>query len=1533
MEVKAKSFDPTRLNIKLENNNWNKFKRLYLAICYSIGVEETNLDAAGEDALPSTKEFKKSWQAAYSLLATHISDELDHLVFQHPTGDLLSCWKSIKAHFHGTSRGSRRNRRNAFNNMTMQPTGQTFSRYAALLRIERDDINEAYGDDEKERKISDAELIDALIEGVSKYHHSTFESIITIMDESKDDMTYNEIVNKMLPIAQKAGLEGEGMPHESNFVQQQQHERAYAMDDKYIYGRIRNPHLQPCYNYFEQGECSFGDKCRYSHSSTQNPSLRPQVVRPPPDTRLPRIARRDDEHKKSSYNPPSQPTTSRASNRVIRCGYCKVRNHHANNCPKKKKDEARLDKMVNAAEQMQKALAAMQLRISSADDGNEAASDSGEATDHATTAYLSGEEQEEEVCKYDYYSESSDYDFTFVAEEEKKVKNSRFSGFPRFFYVTSFILTISHWINLSTVVSLKRYLLPLSLALLALLALPQVYNHDYDESTDKGYVLSASHVPKSFAIDSGATIHLVGDKSLFLPGSTSAADVRVKVANGKVVRSTLSGDVLLESVDDHGALLTLPLKKAYYIPGLSKNLVSVPQLDKKDYRTVMENGICVITDSKSKKRVLFAWLHSLYEVCPAPEELHLTLDNNSTLEYMTPPKLNNLQLWHHRLGHRSEEYCRKVIPGIPKSDRLGFCEVCARAKLKKKGFSRMGTPHNKASKPAEHLCTDTCEMPTVSIQGNKYFGIVMCLHSRFSYFIAMSSKTQFVTKFSNLLTHLWNRFSRYPAFLRSDQGTEYDNNAMQQLCEEKGIEFTMSTTQNPNQNSHAENRIQRSLSCIRSMLTHSGHGPSYWQYAGEYSVYIDNRIAHASLDYATPISKFRCDSSNIYTDVDLRHVHVFGCQAFARIPDPRLPSKLSDRSEECIFLGVDSKIRGYILQRVNGGAIFTSRDIVVNELVFPKRRTTSLHNQFVPNSTKILSTPIATPTPTTTQPAVSVASPELRRSKRGWHPSGASLRTIAEANLVLGSDDHLETQAVESAMAIFNDPPHRGVMLNGPHCDEFIEGEKEELEALKRNNTWTVVDIPPGVKPISCRWVYKYKLHKDNTVKQHKCRLVARGFEQIFGLNYHETFAAVALTKSFRALMAITVPLDWFHVQLDVNNAFLFSRVDEPVHMRFPPGYPGPRGKCLLLLKSIYGLKQAGRNWAKSFQKKLLDLGFVQLKTDNCVFVLFHSKGRVIISVHVDDVGLHAETREVADFVIDSLSSYFSMKDPEPLGQYLGMDIEKQEDGSYLVHQRAYIERMLERYNMENANCAPTPAPPKHVFTKRDPDSVSAKDKPYRSLIGSLLYASICTRPDIAQAVNVLAQFNEDPTQEHWTAAKRVLRYLKGTKHQGIVFKKLPRFAHSVEVKSFSDADWAQDKDSRKSRTGLVIYINGSPAIWLSKKQATHALSSCEAELIAITEAIKELLWLRNFLTELKVEFTDPIDLFIDNQAAIALSRDPVNHSASKHIELRYWFILEAISNGFIRPVYVPTGENIADLFTKSPSIAIFRKFAKQLLS
>jgi hypothetical protein len=295
------------------------------------------------------------------------------------------------------------------------------------------------------------------------------------------------------------------------------------------------------------------------------------------------------------------------------------------------------------------------------------------------------------------------------------------------------------------------------------------------------------------------------------------------------------------------------------------------------------------------------------------------------------------------------------------------------------------------------------------------------------------------------------------------------------------------------------------------------------------------------------------------------------------------------------------------------------------------------------------------------------------------------------------------------------------------------------------------------------------------------------------------------------------------------------------------------------------------------------------------------------------------------------------MKDLGDVSTYLGMNVEQVNNTAQLT-QDSYIQRMVSRFELAEAKPMATPLPAGVQLLKADQPSTdeerqSMASTPYRALIGSLLYAARGARPDVAYAVAALSKHNQTPGPKHWSYATRVLSYLKGTPTKGIEFSRKQSYDEKLCVEIFSDSGWGSNTEDRKSISGFVVCLNGMPVSWSSRTHKSTALSSCEAEFLALSEATREAVWLYNFLTELDVGFVQPITIRVDNQSAIKLAENPVAHQRSKHIDVRYFRIHEEVAKGKIKIVYVPTDENLADVLTKSPSIEAFSNSVGKLLS
>ena len=474
---------------------------------------------------------------------------------------------------------------------------------------------------------------------------------------------------------------------------------------------------------------------------------------------------------------------------------------------------------------------------------------------------------------------------------------------------------------------------------------------------------------------------------------------------------------------------------------------------------------------------------------------------------------------------------------------------------------------------------------------------------------------------------------------------------------------------------------------------------------------------------------------------------------------------------------------------------------------------------------------------------------------------------------------------------------------------------QKEYNSIMKNDTWTLVPRPKDAKVVKSRWVL---LMKDNGL--HKARFCAKGFTQRWGEDYDETFAPVAKYASIRTLFVLLAGRKKAKVhQMDVNTAFLYSILDEIVYVEQPEGFvvPGKEDFVCLLGKALYGLKQSPRAWFHLIAEVLYDFDFKQSTADPCIWIHENENGeRIYIALYVDDLIIAGDNEDDILTIKRRLSERFEMKDLGIAKKFLGIEIEYGSDESVKLHQNQYIQRLIERHGMGECNPVATPLDTSVKLTSITAEEAPADPQEYARIVGGLTFAACVTRPDIACAVGQLSQFLNNPSSTHMQAAKRVLRYLQGTSALGITYRPPP-----LKLQGYSDANWAGDMDTRRSTTGYVVMLNNGAIAWKSRRQPTVALSTMESEYMALTDATKELVWVKSLLAELGYsngKSNDPTDLFSDNQGAIALAKNPVSHSRAKHIDIRHHFVREAIQDRIIWVQYIPTAEMTADSLTKA---------------
>ena len=386
--------------------------------------------------------------------------------------------------------------------------------------------------------------------------------------------------------------------------------------------------------------------------------------------------------------------------------------------------------------------------------------------------------------------------------------------------------------------------------------------------------------------------------------------------------------------------------------------------------------------------------------------------------------------------------------------------------------------------------------------------------------------------------------------------------------------------------------------------------------------------------------------------------------------------------------------------------------------------------------------------------------------------------------------------------------------------------------------------------------------------------------------------------------------------------------IDCELYLEQPPGFVQGDGNNNVwkLKKSIYGLKQSGRNWNLMLHDYLTDNGFIQSAVDPCMYTRKANDSTVMMLVWVADILIAGTDTKCIDEVKRELKLKFNMSDFGTLSYFLGIEF-KFGDNIVKMDQSLYLKKVLKRFGMEE--CKPRKTPCDHNFTFSNTDDKIVNVRFYRELVGSLIYAMTCTRPDISWIVSKLSQYLSCPTVEHHTCAKQVLHYIKGSLNYNLTFGKSDK---PLSITGYSDSDWAGSVDDRKSISGYCFKLNGGLISWKSKKQNTIALSSCEAEYMGLTLAIQEGLFLIQLMKDMDTSGEyDYFTLYGDNQGSLALAKNPVKHHRSKHIDVRYHFIRDHIKKGTVDLHYVPTSDNQADVFTKALAKVSFEKCVNNL--
>ena len=796
--------------------------------------------------------------------------------------------------------------------------------------------------------------------------------------------------------------------------------------------------------------------------------------------------------------------------------------------------------------------------------------------------------------------------------------------------------------------------------------------------------------------------------------------------------------------------------------------------------------------------------------------------------------------------------------------------------------------------------------------------------------------------------------------VRSDGGTEFQGTIGRHWAK-VGVSHQTTARYSSGSNGVSERRLLTLLDRARAILNDAGVGKEYWEYAVGFAAYI--------LDRCQPKSSVTTPFEAWYgTKPRLDHLRVPFCPMITNIPLKIQKGKTDPRGVLGVFVGYYEDGQAWKCLIPATRQIIKTRSAQFDErpphrdlLPSPPPPTAELPlSVWEPQLSDDPPAPLPDPLLVNDPPDVAAPLPEppaplpipppvpapsadpyfpvpppariqparIRRPRSEW--SGGLQSLMADdVQWALGTDPSAPLEAalcaisvdqdypatLEAALVGYSDPATLGAARASAEWPAWEQAYEAEIQSLIAKGVVDLVPLPPGKKAVGTKPVFKTKRLADGTFDKYKVRIVAKGFLQKQGIDYTDVFAPVIKFATLRTLLALAASHDWEIEHADVKVAFLNGDPDAELYMRQPEGMPCPPGKehwVLKLLKSIYGLKQAGRQWNKKLHGTLINMGFKQLQSDHCVYVQHRHGAVVVLAVYVDDLfPMGPQLAPIKRFLSD-LGKIFELNSLGPLQSALGIRFTRNRaQRTITLDQTAYIERFLERFGM--SYCSPCTTPMSTDALPLPSGNPTRPDVPYSSAVGSLMYAMLATRPDLAYTVGVLSKFNATYDTVHWQAAKRALRYMQGTKHWSLVLG-----GSDSALAGYTDASFGDDVGTRRSTSGYVFRLHGGTVSWRSSVQKSVAVSTVEAEYVAASDATKEAIWLRTLLTELGMAPVDTTTLHGDNQGSIALASDPTNHSRAKHIDIRYHFVRERIASKDIRLVYIPTRDMVADIMTKA---------------
>ncbi|KAD5318172.1 hypothetical protein E3N88_18118 [Mikania micrantha] len=954
------------------------------------------------------------------------------------------------------------------------------------------------------------------------------------------------------------------------------------------------------------------------------------------------------------------------------------------------------------------------------------------------------------------------------------------------------------------------------------------------------------------------------------------------------------------------------------------------------------------------------------------------------------------RLGHVNLKNMNQLVKHGLVRGLPMKDFScdENCTACLKRKQHKVSFPPIGDTKSTACLQMLHMDLFG-PVKVMSMAKKKYCLVVVDDYSRFVWTFFLHSKDEVAKSIIHFVLYVEKQYSLPVKCVRSDNGTEFRNHILDEFYLSKGIKRQYSIPRTPEQNGVVERKNRTLIEAARTMLADSGLPLTFWAEAVNTACYVQNRVLvnqrwlktpYEVLHTLTPlISFFRAFGCPCYilntkdplkkfdSKVDAGYFvgysstckayRVFNCRT--KIVEETIHVKFNESPKDPIPQNPVEMFDLDILQYVpyqppaesviladntSTAAMGNSQgstddddddddDVSTHLFRFSDTLLRSAKPDAPPapvvppntNADEILESstsfeipaelfPGSSSTSAATGPPANTCTDLIPYQELKDHPLSQVLGDISAG---VSTRSQLSNFCLYALFVSQQEPKnyHTALRDNG-----WVEAMQLELLQFKKQQVWELVPLPQGKCAIGTKWVFRNKTDENGQIIKNKARLVVQGFSQKEGIDYDETFAPVARLEAIRLFLAYAALHKLKVFQMDVKSAFLYGKIKEEVYVCQPPGFEDNKHPDWVykLDKALYGLKQAPRAWYDTLSTFLLQNNFTRGSIDKTLFIKKVGQHKLLVQIYVVDIIFASYDPKLCVDFTELMTKNFEMSAMGELQFFLGLQIKQSPDGIF-IHQSKYTKELLKKFDLQNSkNCSN----PMSSTTQLDADlkGKSVDETLYRCMIGSLMYLT-ASRPDIMFATCVCARFQAAPKESHLIAVKRIFRYLQGTQSLGIWYST----GHSCKLVAFSDSDYAGCKLTRKSTSGGCQFLGNCLVSWQSKKQTSVATSTAEAEYIAAASCTSQILWLQTQLLDYGIK-ESKTPLLMDSASALCIVKNPVQHSRTKHIEIRHHFIRDCFEKGLIDPKFVPSADELADIFTKPLETSTFQNLVLRLV-